>query len=130
VAAACFLAPAIAGPRPDDKASRQLRRKSRAAEAAGHFNLYWDAKQGKRWLEIAKWGSEFLYTSLPAGVGSNDIGLDRGQLGDTRIVRFERTRPKVLLVQSNLDARLPRRQNLRMARQSQTTTIGRYVERQ
>ena len=48
----------------------------------GYFNLYWDAKQGKLWLEIDKWGTEFLYqTGLPAGIGSNDIGLDRGQLG-------------------------------------------------
>src|SRR5947207_8302498 len=27
----------------------------------GYFNLYWDAKQGKLWLEIDKWGSAFLY---------------------------------------------------------------------
>jgi hypothetical protein len=72
----------------------------------GYFNLYWDAKQGKLWLEIDKWGTEFLYqSSLPAGVGSNDIGLDRGQLGATRIVRFERSGPKVLLVQENLEYR-------------------------
>jgi hypothetical protein len=73
---------------------------------AGYFNLYWDARQGKLWLEIDKWGAEFLYqSSLPAGIGSNDIGLDRGQLGATRIVRFERSGPKVLLIQSNLDYR-------------------------
>jgi len=73
---------------------------------AGYFNLYWDAKAGKLWLEIDKWGTEFLYQSgLPAGVGSNDIGLDRGQLGETRIVRFERSGPKVLLVQENLSFR-------------------------
>lgn len=72
----------------------------------GYFNLYWDAKQGKLWLEISKWGTDFLYqSSLPAGVGSNDIGLDRGQLGDTRIVRFDRSGPKVLLIQENLDFR-------------------------
>ena len=48
-------------------------------------------KSGKLWLEIDKWNTEFLYqTSLPAGVGSNDIGLDRGQMGETKIVRFER----------------------------------------
>ncbi len=70
---------------------------------AGYFNLYWDAKAGRLWLEIDKWNSEFLYQSgLPAGVGSNDIGLDRGQLsGPARIVRFERSGPKVLLVQEN-----------------------------
>jgi hypothetical protein len=73
---------------------------------SGYFNLYWDAKQGKLWLEIDKWSAEFLYQSgLSAGVGSNDIGLDRGQLGATRIVRFERSGPKVLLIQENLDYR-------------------------
>jgi hypothetical protein len=69
----------------------------------GLFNLYWDERAGKLWLEIGQWQQEFLYQSaLPAGVGSNDIGLDRGQLGATRVVRFERIGPKVLLVQSNL----------------------------
>src|SRR3954447_14139096 len=69
---------------------------------SGFFTFYWDAKAGKIWLEIDKWNSEFLYVvSLPAGVGSNDIGLDRGQIGPSRIVRFERSGPKVLLVQSN-----------------------------
>jgi hypothetical protein len=77
-----------------------------AQKLAGYFNLYWDAKQGKLWLEIDKWGDEFLYQSgLPAGIGSNDIGLDRGQLGATRIVRFERSGPKVLLIQENLEYR-------------------------
>jgi hypothetical protein len=72
----------------------------------GYFNIYWDAKQGRLWLEIDKWGAEFLYqSSLPAGIGSNDIGLDRGQLGGTHVVRFERSGPKVLLVQSNLEYR-------------------------
>lgn len=68
----------------------------------GYCNFYWDAKQGKLWLEINKWNEEFLYQSgLPAGVGSNDIGLDRGQLGATRIVRFDRSGPKVLLIEEN-----------------------------
>jgi hypothetical protein len=77
-----------------------------ALKLAGYFNLYWDAKAGRLWLEIDKWDSEFLYQSgLPAGVGSNDIGLDRGQLGATRVVRFEKSGPKVLLVQENLNFR-------------------------
>src|SRR5258707_8376010 len=68
----------------------------------GYFPFYWDAKAGKVWLEIDKWNSEFLYVeSLPAGLGSNDIGLDRGQLGQSHIVRFERTGPKILLIASN-----------------------------
>jgi len=78
----------------------------RAQLLPGFFNLYWDAAGGKLWLEIATWQRDFLYQSgLPAGVGSNDIGLDRGQLGATRVVRFERIGPKVLLVQRNLGYR-------------------------
>jgi len=77
-----------------------------AQKLAGYFNVYWDAKAGKLWLEIDKWDSDFLYqSSLSAGIGSNDIGLDRGQLGETRIVRFERSGPKVLLIQENLKFR-------------------------
>src|SRR5215468_2657004 len=69
---------------------------------AGYFPLYWDSRAGKLWVEIDKWNSEFLYVeSLPAGIGSNDIGLDRGQLGQAHIVRFERIGPKVLLIASN-----------------------------
>jgi uncharacterized protein DUF4953/uncharacterized protein DUF5117 len=77
-----------------------------AQKLAGYFNLYWDAKAGKLWLEIGRWDTEFLYQSgLSAGVGSNDIGLDRGQLGAARVVRFERSGPKVLLVEENLNFR-------------------------
>jgi hypothetical protein len=73
---------------------------------AGYFNLYWDARQGKLWLEISQWNTEFLYVdSLPQGVGSNDIGLDRGQPGESRVVKFERVGPRVLLVQSNYSFR-------------------------
>src|SRR5438067_11235588 len=69
---------------------------------AGYFPFYWDAKAGKIWLEIDKWSAEFLYVeSLPAGIGSNDIGLDRGQLGQSHICRFERTGPRFLLIASN-----------------------------
>ncbi|MCB9285067.1 MAG: zinc-dependent metalloprotease [Lewinellaceae bacterium] len=71
-------------------------------EYPGYFPFYWDAKKGKIWLEIDKWEQEFLYVnSLPAGIGSNDIGLDRGQMGANRVVRFMRSGPKVLLIESN-----------------------------
>ena len=92
---------------PDAAQTPTIRDKTAGTQKlAGYFNLYWDAKQGKLWLEIDKWGTEFLYQSgLTAGIGSNDIGLDRGQLGATRIVRFERSGPKVLLIQENLDYR-------------------------
>ena len=69
---------------------------------SGYFSYYWDGKAGKIWLEITDWDTEFLYVnSLPAGLGSNDIGLDRNQLGRTRIVKFHRIGPKILLMQPN-----------------------------
>lgn len=68
----------------------------------GFFNFFSDEKQGKIYLLIDKLGQEFLYVnSLAAGVGSNDIGLDRGQLGNERVVRFERHGNKVLMIQPN-----------------------------
>ncbi|MFZ0416318.1 MAG: zinc-dependent metalloprotease [Candidatus Acidiferrales bacterium] len=68
----------------------------------GFFTYYWDARAGKIWLQIDKWNTEFLYVeSLPYGVGSNDIGLDRGQPGETQVVHFERSGPRVLLVAEN-----------------------------
>jgi hypothetical protein len=104
---AALAAPLAAWARPDTAQTATVAEKTAGMQKLpGYFNLYWDAKQGKLWLEIDKWGSEFLYQSgLPAGIGSNDIGLDRGQLGATGIVRFERSGPKVLLVQENLDYR-------------------------
>jgi hypothetical protein len=69
----------------------------------GFYPLYWDEKGGNLFLEIERVGEEFLfYTSLAAGLGSNDIGLDRNQLGSERLMRFERVGPKVLLVERNL----------------------------
>src|SRR3984885_5967210 len=96
-----------AAARPDNNQPATISEKTaNTQKLVGYFNLYWDTKQGKLWLEIDKWNSDFLYQSgLSAGIGSNDIGLDRGQLGATRIVRFERSGPKVLLVQENLDYR-------------------------
>lgn len=68
----------------------------------GFFDYYYDEAKDQLWLEIDKLDTEFIYVnSLAAGIGSNDIGLDRGQLGDTRIVYFERRGPKVLMVQPN-----------------------------
>ncbi|HNU09324.1 MAG TPA: DUF5117 domain-containing protein, partial [Pyrinomonadaceae bacterium] len=68
----------------------------------GFMPLYWDAKAGKMYLEVSRFNQEFLYqVSLPAGLGSNPIGLDRGQLGRTFVVYFERIGQKILLFQPN-----------------------------
>jgi hypothetical protein len=72
----------------------------------GYFDFHWDEESGKIWLEVDRFDEEFLYVnSLPAGIGSNDIGLDRNQLGDTRVVKFIRSGPKVMLVQPNYSYR-------------------------
>src|SRR5215813_3667864 len=86
----------------ESRASTISEKTAGMAKLPGYFPLYWDAKAGKIWLEIDKWNTEFLYVeSLPAGIGSNDIGLDRGQLGNNEIVRFDRVGPRVLLVAPN-----------------------------
>jgi hypothetical protein len=72
----------------------------------GFIEFYHDEKQDKVFLKIDKFDTEILYIeSLTAGVGSNDIGLDRNQLGSERIVKFVRRGPKVLMVQPNYSYR-------------------------
>ena len=72
----------------------------------GFFPLYWDERTGKLYLEIPAMEQEFIYfTSLPWGVGSNDIGLDRNQLGRERLVAFSRSGPRVLLIEKNTNFR-------------------------
>jgi len=74
----------------------------------GYFDFNWDPANGKVYLEVPAdmIDKEFLYVnSLTAGVGSNDIGLDRGQLGDDRIVYFKKAGNTLLLNQSNLKYR-------------------------
>lgn len=72
----------------------------------GFFDLYWNADKGQLLLQIDQMDQPFIYqSSMPRGVGSNDLGLDRGQLGDTKIVKFYRSGPKVLLIEENLSYR-------------------------
>ena len=68
----------------------------------GYFPLYWDERAGTMLLEIPRLDVEFLMsTGLSAGLGSNDLGLDRGQGGQGKIVKFQRVGPRVMLVQGN-----------------------------
>ncbi len=72
----------------------------------GLFPFYWDAATGKIWMEISKFDQEFLfYTSLAAGMGSNDIGLDRGKLGAEYVIKFVKSGPKVLMMAPNMGYR-------------------------
>src|SRR6185295_15487773 len=96
--------PAAPSPSPSPAAASSDAIGSRTGKLAnqdGFLPLHWDEKEGKLLLEIPRTGEELIYqVSLTAGVGSNPIGLDRNQLGDTRLVHFDRVGPKVLLVQS------------------------------
>jgi hypothetical protein len=68
----------------------------------GYFPLYWDERSGSMLLEIPRFDTDVLFnTGLSAGLGSNDIGLDRGGGGGSAIVRFSRVGPRVLLTQPN-----------------------------
>lgn len=68
----------------------------------GFFPLYWDSAGGQLFMEIPRLNTEVLHMmGLGAGLGSNDIGLDRGGFMGSRIVTFERTGPRVMMVQPN-----------------------------
>ncbi|GAA6184668.1 zinc-dependent metalloprotease [Aliiglaciecola sp. NS0011-25] len=68
----------------------------------GFYTVYYEQDSGKLYLQIENFGQQVLFqSSLPQGIGSNDIGLDRLQLGKTRLVVFERFGDKVLLKQLN-----------------------------
>lgn len=76
-----------------------------AQKQQGFFNFEWKEDTGELLLEIPDefLGERFLYVNaLTAGVGSNDIGLDRGQLGDQRVVYFYKSGKKILLIEDNL----------------------------
>lgn len=72
----------------------------------GYFTFWWDTSSGKLWLLVDKFDQEFLYVnSLPAGLGSNDIGLDRGLIGGSKLVAFHKVGKKLFLVQPNYSYR-------------------------
>ena len=68
----------------------------------GMLPLYWDADHGRLWMEIPELDKEMVhFVGYGAGLGSNDLGLDRGALRGSRIVKFERVGRKVMMVQPN-----------------------------
>ncbi|MBO6880090.1 zinc-dependent metalloprotease [Winogradskyella sp.] len=72
----------------------------------GFFDFYYEESTDKIFLKVEKLNEEFLYVnSLASGVGSNDIGLDRGQLGNEHLVYFQKAGNKLLLIQPNLKYR-------------------------
>jgi hypothetical protein len=106
---ACASAPTTAPQRPGGggEGLPSIASRTDGLEAMdGFLPLYWDEAEGKLWLEVPAVDEEFLYVhSLSAGIGSNDIGLDRNQLGRTRVVRFERAGRKLFLTEPNYEFR-------------------------
>ena len=83
-----------------------LKDKENLKTQKGFFTFHYDEKEDKLYLEVDKLDSEFIYVhSLKSGLGSNDIGLDRGQLGGTAIVKFQKFGNKLLLIEPNQDYR-------------------------
>ncbi len=103
-AAASFAAePGKDGRSTDARVSRSIEARTVSMQhMPGFLPLHWDAENGRLYLEIPRLNEDLLYFhSLPFGVGSNDLGLDRGQISTPSIVRFERVGSKILLVQPN-----------------------------
>ncbi|MFC4820221.1 zinc-dependent metalloprotease [Dokdonella ginsengisoli] len=72
----------------------------------GFFDVYRDAGKGRVLLGLRRFDTPFLMVaSLPWGLGSNDVGLDRGQSGDSHLVEFRRVGSRVLLVEDNMKFR-------------------------
>ena len=88
-------------------ATAQIAEKVKAMKAhTGYFNFYYDESNDKIYLEVKKLNEEFMYVySLAQGVGNNDLGLDRGQLGNEQVVFFEKQGNKIFLVQPNTQYR-------------------------
>lgn len=69
----------------------------------GFYTFHYSESSGEIYLEVDQLDTEFLYVhSLRTGLGSNDIGLDRGQLGGEEVVKFVKSGNKLLLMQPNL----------------------------
>ncbi len=100
VAASAGFAPPVAaqeGPLPSIEEKTQ-----NADRMEGFFNLYWEDSSGSLYWEIDELGTEFLYQiSMGSGLGSNPVGIDRGQLRGTHILEPRRIGPRILLMEPN-----------------------------
>jgi hypothetical protein len=64
----------------------------------GYFNFYYDDSSDKIYLQVDDLEKDFLYVySLSSGIGSNDIGSDRGQLGNEQVVFFKKAGKKTVV---------------------------------
>lgn len=99
IALAGFGAPALA----QTDTLPSIEEKTAGTDAMeGFFNLYWDDGSGTLYWEIAELDTEFLYQiSMGSGLGSNPVGIDRGQLRGTHVLAAKRIGPRVLLMEPN-----------------------------
>ena len=73
-----------------------------AEQLSGYFTLYWNDSTGQMYWEIGSLDAEFLYqVSMASGLGSNPVGIDRGQLSGTYVLSPKRIGPRLLLMQPN-----------------------------
>ncbi len=100
---ACAAAAALASPAPAQEPTPSIAEKTRGATLMeGFFDLHWDENAGKLYWELDLGAGEFLYQiSMGSGLGSNPVGIDRGQLRGTHVLEAKRVGPRVLLVEPN-----------------------------
>jgi hypothetical protein len=98
----------------------------------GLLPTYLSAKTGKLLLVLPPprgargiCGTYLYLEGTRTGLGSNPVGLDRGQLGDTRLVTFRRVGARVLIEQPNLRYRAVSTDSLerRAVRESFATSV-------
>jgi uncharacterized protein DUF4953/uncharacterized protein DUF5117 len=95
--------PAAASERSAEKPASLAERTKDLKRFDGFQPFYWDAKKGQLLLDISRFDEEFLYgAGFAGGAGTLEVSLDRGQLGDLRLCRFERVGPRVLLHQKQM----------------------------
>src|SRR5262245_52963590 len=126
--AALLLSAAVLAAQERPSAEKPTERVPTIAERAkdltrkdGFLPFYWDARKGQLLVEISRWKEDFLYGSgIAGGAGVVEIFLDRGQLGDLGVCRFERAGPRVLLHQRQMVHRtgVPGGETARVAEES------------
>ncbi len=73
---------------------------------SGLYNIEYNAKTAKVWLKLHRFNEDFILVHyFASGVGSNDIGFDRGKIGGQKLVQFRRFGNRVLLVETNTQYR-------------------------
>ncbi len=97
-------------PPPEPGALPGIAEKTRGFEARkGFLTFYVDESEGKIWLEVPPAEGEhgeaarLIYVEgLVSGLGSNPVGLDRGQVSDAKLLVVRRVGRRVLFEQPNM----------------------------